>query len=187
MRKDKTQSARDLPNKKYCVTFKTKIMKKILLLIITFFPLIIFSQTDNKIEGLIINTPCELEYTRNLGNQNNYSCVTQNEYIKQFSVTVQNLFEEMKGLNGDSLKEYKNSFITGAKNNAESNGETVESIIINGKKALKIESYLTYSGHRFKNTSIVLLYKNKSFIVNLTTNDLSNSATVNLSDRIKFK
>ena len=40
-------------------------------------PILSFGQTKNKIEGIVIDTPCELEYTRNLGNQNNYSCVTQ--------------------------------------------------------------------------------------------------------------
>ncbi len=83
-------------------------MKKIFLLgiLISFST---FSQTDNKIEGLIINTPCELEYTRNLGNQNNYSCVLQDddERIFQYSVTVQNLFEEMNEFSGNSLKVLK--------------------------------------------------------------------------------
>lgn len=164
-------------------------MKKIILLGILF-PFTAFSQTDNKIEGLTINTPCELEYTRNLGNQNNYSCVLQddNERIFQYSVTVQNLFEEMNEFSGPSLKVYKDHFLEAAKENAISNGEHTESIILaNGQKALKIISYLTYSGHRFVNTSIIFLHKQKSFVVNLTTNDLSSSASSDLIKKIKIK
>ncbi len=164
-------------------------MKKILLLGILI-PFIAISQTDNKIEGLTINTPCELEYTRNLGNQNNYSCVLQknDETIFQYSVTVQNLFEEMNKIQGKELQSYKNSFLQAARENATSNGESTESIILaNGQKALKIESYLTYSGNKFINTSIVFLYKQKSFVVNLTTNNLNSDAIKNLNGRIRIK
>ncbi|TYB69451.1 MULTISPECIES: hypothetical protein [Bizionia] len=162
-------------------------MKKIILLGMLI-PFIAFSQTENKIEGLTINTPCELEYTRNLGNQNNYSCVFQdnNENIFQYSATVQNLFEDMKGLTGNSLQVFKDQFFKTAKENAQSNGEKTENIVLaNGQKALKIESYLTYADQKFANTSILFLYKQKSFIVNLTTNELKNS--YNLTDRIKIK
>lgn len=164
-------------------------MKKILFLGILI-PFIAISQTDNKIEGLTINTPCELEYTRNLGDQNNYSCVLQktDETIFQYSVTVQNLFEEMNKFQGKELLSFKNSFLQAARENAISNGESTETIILaNGQKALKIESYLTYSGNKFINTSIVFLYKQKSFIVNLTTNDLLNFVSSNLTERIKIK
>jgi len=86
-------------------------MKKIILLEILL-PFMVFSQTENKIEGLTIDTPCELEYTRNLGNQNNYSCVIQDndEKIFQYSVTIQNLFEEMNGLTENTLKVFKDQF-----------------------------------------------------------------------------
>jgi hypothetical protein len=46
-------------------------------------------------------------------------------------------------------------------------------------------SYLTYYGHKFINTSIGFLYKQKSFIVNLTTNNLEKKT--NLIKRIKIK
>ena len=163
---------------------------KFFILIGLLIPFTTFAQTDNKIEGIIINTPCELEYTRNIGNQNNYSCATQdkNEKIFQYSVTVQNLFEEMKGLSGDSLKAFKEQFFKTAKENAKLNNEQSELIVLaNGQKALKIKSYLTYSEHKFVNTSILLLYKQKSFVINLTTNDLSTYASSKLSDRIKIK
>jgi len=162
-------------------------MKKIILLGILL-PFIAIAQTDNKIEGLTINAPCELEYTRNLGNQNNYSCVIQNnnDKIFQYSVTVQNLFEEMKGLSGNTLQVFKDQFLQSAKENAKSNGESTEFIVLeSGQKALKIKAYLTYSDQKFVNTSIVFLYKQKSFIVNLTTNDLNN--TSNLTKRIRIK
>lgn len=148
------------------------------------------AQINSKIEGITINSPCELEYTRNLGDQNNYACVSQdsNEKIMQYSVTVQNLFEDMNGLNEKTLKAYKDQFFLTAKENAESNGETTKSIeLINGKKALSIKSELTYSGHKFVNTSILFLYKQKSFIVNLTTNNLNRKNDIkDLTNRIIF-
>lgn len=161
-------------------------MKNIFLLGILF-PLLTIGQTKNKIEGIVIDTPCELEYTRNLGNQNNYSCVTQNSNNKifQYSITVQNLFEEMKGFTGNSLQIFKDEFLKSAKNNAIANGESAKFITLNNQgNALKTESFLTYSGNKFKNTSIVLLYKQKSYIVNLTTNDLNSSELNDLVDRI---
>ena len=164
-------------------------MKKLILFGILL-PFISIAQTDNKIEGLTINTPCELEYTRNLGNQNNYSCVIQdtNEKVFQYSVTVQNLFEEMNGLSGNTLQVFKDQFLQTAKENATSNGESTESVILaNGQNALSIKSYLTYSGQEFVNTSIVFLYKQKSFIVNLTTNNLNNSVSSKLTERIRIK
>lgn len=162
-------------------------MKKITLLCIII-PFLTFAQIDNKIEGLTIDCPCELEYTRNLGNQNNYSCVFQddNENIFQYSVTVQNLFEEMNGLSGTTLKVFKNQFFQTLRDNAKSNNQNAESINLrNGDTAIEITSYLTYSGNKFVNTSIAFLYKQKSFIVNLTSNDLKNS--INLVNLIKIK
>lgn len=164
-------------------------MKRIILLGI-FIPFFSFSQTENKIEGLIFNAPCDLEYTRNLGNQNNYSCVIQDndEKIFQYSVTVQNLFEDMKGMSQKTLEVYKEQFFKTAKENAESNNENTEWIVLkNGLKALKIKAYLTYSDQKFVNTSILFLYKQKSFIVNLTTNNLTDSASQGIKERIIFK
>lgn len=122
------------------------------------FPLVSFCQINNKIEGIIVSAPCELEYTRNLGNQNNYSCVVQDENGKiiNYSVTVSNLSKEMNGLNDNSLTLFKNTFLATAKKDAESNNEKAEYILLaNDKKALKIKSYLTYSDQKFVNTSIV--------------------------------
>ena len=51
----------------------------------------------------------------------------------------------------------------------------------------KIKAYLTYSDQKFVNNSIVFIYKQKSFIVNLTTNNLNDSASKGLKERIKFK
>lgn len=148
------------------------------------------AQINSKIEGIIINSPCELEYTRNLGDQNNYACVSQdNNKIMQYSVTVQNLFEDMSGLNEKILKAYKDQFFLTVKENAKSNGETTKSIeLINGQKALSVKSELTYSGQKFVNISIVFLYKQKSFIVNLTTNNLNSKNDIkDLTNRIILK
>ncbi|MFS4469801.1 hypothetical protein [Maribacter sp. 2210JD10-5] len=164
-------------------------MKKIIFALLLI-PFLGFSQTDNKIEGLNFDAPCELEYTRNLGNQNNYSCVTQvsTGEIFQYSITVQNLFEEMSGLSGNTLKAFKEQFLKTTTENAESNNEKAENIVLaNGEKAVKIESFLTYADQKFKNTSIVFLYKQKSFIVNLTTNDLTSTKSNSLTERIKIK
>lgn len=164
-------------------------MKKLILALILI-PFLGFSQTENKIEGLNFEAPCELEYTRNLGNQNNYSCVTQvnTGEVFQYSITVQNLFEEMNGLSGNTLKAFKEQFLKTATENAESNSEKAEYIfLVNGEKAVRIESFLTYADQKFKNTSIVFLYKQKSFIINLTTNDLTSTTSNKLVQRIKIK
>ncbi|MEC7783959.1 MAG: hypothetical protein VYB38_11160 [Bacteroidota bacterium] len=61
------------------------------------------------------------------------------------------------------------------------NNDSTESVLLsNVQKALKINSYLTYLRWKFVNTSIVSLYKQKSFILNFTIDDLINSATSNL-------
>jgi len=161
-----------------------------LLTFLLLIPFAAFSQIDNKIEGLILNTPCELEYTRNIGNQNNYSCVNQdsNEKIIQYSVTVQNLFNEMNGLNQNDLKAFKTQFLETAKEDAIMNNESAEFIeLANGQEALSIKSHLTYSGLKFVNISIVFLHKKKSFIFNLTTNNLGIADKKELVNRIKIK
>jgi hypothetical protein len=163
-------------------------MKKIMFIGILF-PFISFAQIENKIEGIIINSPCELEYTRNLGNQNNYSCVLQdvNDKIINYSMTISNLFKEMNGLTASQLAEFKNHYLTTAKKDAEKNNEATEYIVLsNGIKALKINSTLTYSGQKFVVTSIVFLYKQKGFVVNLTTNNLQDTNSTNLAKRIIF-
>jgi hypothetical protein len=163
-------------------------MKKLILNLLLM-PFIGFSQTENKIEGLNFDSPCELEYTRNLGNQNNYSCVTQlnTGKIFQYSITVQNLFKEMNGLSENTIKVFKENFLKTATENAKSNNEKSEYInLVNGQKAVKMESFLTYADQKFKNTSIVFLYKQKSFIVNLTTNDLTSTISNKLIQRIKI-
>jgi hypothetical protein len=162
-------------------------MKNIILLGLLV-PFLSFAQINNKIEGLTIDTSCELEYTKNLGNQNNYSCVFQgdNEKVLQYSVTVQNLFEDMNGLSEATLSVFKEEFLKGLVSNAEASNQDVKSIYLsNGQRAILMTSYLTYSGHKFINTSIGFLYKQKSFIVNLTTNNLEKKT--NLIKRIKIK
>lgn len=164
-------------------------MKKINLFTILL-PFFSFTQIENKIEGLTIDTPCALEYTRNLGNQNNYSCTSQDQEAKvyQYSVTTQNLFNEMNGLNSQSLKVFKDEFLITAKKNAVSNGENAKLIVLaNGENAVITESYITYSDQKFINISIIFLYKKKSFIFNLTTNSLNNSSSKNLAERLKIK
>ena len=94
----------------------------------------------------------------------------------------------MKGFTGSSLQVFKNEFLKSARSNAIANGENVEYIEWNNKgKALKTESYLTYSGNKFKNTSIIFLYKQKSYILNLTTNELNSSEPNKLVDRIEIR
>lgn len=159
-------------------------MKKTILLLM-FTSWSINAQINSKIEGITINSPCELEYTRNLENQNNYSCPFQygDQKLDNYSVTVSNLQSDMKGLTGNNLKVFKETFLQTIKSNSESLGETTKYIELdNGLKALTIISYLTYANQKFKNISIAFLYKQKSFIVNLTTNNLSKG-----SDDLKGK
>jgi hypothetical protein len=149
------------------------------------------AQIISKIEGITINSPCELEYTRNLGNQNNYSCPFQYENIKldNYSVSVSNLQIEMIGLTGNNLNVFKETFLQTIKSNSESNGETVKYIeLSNGIKAISSVSYLTYADQKFKNIAIAFIYKQKSFVVNLTTNNLNRSNDIeDLINRILFK
>lgn len=150
-------------------------MKKIILLLV-FASWSLNAQINSKIEGISINSPCELEFTRNLGNQNNYSCPFQygNGKLNNYSVTVSNLQTEMSRFTGSSLNEYKKTFLQTIKSNSESNGETAEYLeFSNGIKAVSSVSYLTYADQKFKNIAIAFLYKQKSFIVNLTTNNLN--------------
>lgn len=138
-------------------------------------PVLTFGQINNKIEGITLNAPCELEYTQNLGNQNNYSCVFQDEkgYIVNYSATVQNLFDEMNGLDERTLKVFEESFLDTAKQMSETVGEKTEYLFLsNGIKALKSQSNIAFQGDNYVSTSVVFLHKKKSFIVNLTTNNL---------------
>lgn len=149
------------------------------------------AQIISKIEGIEINSPCELEYTRNLGNQNNYSCVVQIEEgkIDNYSVTVQNLNSSMNGLNENSLKTYKSTFLKTAETNYKETGDTPKYLkLSNGIDAISSVSYLTYQEKKFRIISITFLYKQKSFIVNLTTNKLNRDNEINnLINRILFK
>ncbi|MFI8606451.1 hypothetical protein ACIGCP_18430 [Cellulophaga baltica] len=163
--------------------------KIILLLILTSWS--VKAQINSKIEGITINSPCELEYTRNLGNQNNYTCPYQygNGKLDNFSVTVTNLQTDMVGMTGNSMDVYKKTFLETIKSNSESNGETARNMeFSNGIKAVSSISYLTYGDQKFKNIAIAFLYKQKSFIVNLTTNNLTrNNEIEELIDKIIFK
>ncbi|WP_026727248.1 hypothetical protein [Flavobacterium denitrificans] len=164
-------------------------MKKIFLIIIlSFGP--INAQISTKIEGVIINAPCELEYTRNIGNQNNYSCPLQYDVdkIDNYSITVSNLQTQMNGLKESSLKEFKASFLKTIEINSKAEGESIKYLKLkNGIDALSSISYLTYGTQKFKNISITFLYKQKSFIVNITTNNLKkHNEIAELSERIIF-
>ncbi|MEP6805738.1 MAG: hypothetical protein ABI892_14520 [Flavobacterium sp.] len=148
------------------------------------------AQINTKIEGISVNAPCELEYTRNIGNQNNYSCPLQYDgnKIDNYSVTVSNLQTQMNGLKESSLKAYKTSFLKTIEINSKAEGETTKYLKLkNGIDALSSVSYLTYGSQKFKNISITFLYKQKSFIINITTNNLKkNNEIVELSERIIF-
>jgi len=164
-------------------------MKKIFLFIILSFGTL-KAQIKTKIEGISINAPCELEYTRNIGNQNNYSCPLQyDDKIDNYSVTVSNLQTQMNGLKENSLKTYKTSFLKTIESNSKAEGETTKYLkLSNGIDALSSVSYLTYGSQKFKNISITFLYKQKSFIINITTNNLKkNNEIVELSERIIFQ
>ncbi|MGE4346828.1 MAG: hypothetical protein AB7D46_05365 [Flavobacteriaceae bacterium] len=141
-------------------------------------PLFSIAQISNKIEGITINSPCELEYMRNLDNQNNYSCAFQDRdnKIYNYSATILNLFKDTNGLSENSLREYKKEFLKTTKEIAEINGEKAEYVKLKNLDALLTISYLEMSGLKFINLSVVFIYKNKSFTVNLTTNNLNKNA-----------
>jgi len=154
--------------------------KYFLLIILSFGP--VNAQISNKIEGISVNAPCELKFTRNAGNQNNYSCPLQyrNGKIDNYSVIVSNLQNDMNGLNENTLKSFKTSFFETAESSYKNAGETTKHLkLTSGIQALSSISYLTYAEQKFKNVSIIFLYKQKSFIVNITTNNLNKSSEIN--------
>jgi len=166
-------------------------MKKVILLLaITYTSL--NAQINTKIEGITINAPCELEYTRNLGNQNNYSCpylYNGEEKLDNYSITVSNLQTEMNGLTDSSLKEFKNTFLKTIEINSSNNAGTTKYIVLNnGISAVSSVSYLTLGEQKFKIISISFLYRQKSFILNLTTNNFDRDKEISaLINRILFK
>ncbi|MDE0536438.1 hypothetical protein, partial [Tenacibaculum sp. L6] len=146
------------------------------------------AQVKNKIEGLIIESPCELFYTRNIGDKNNYSCnYEKNGYLINYSVLVSNVYNETKAFNKQEEKQYHEAFLNEAKLNAERNKERTKYISFNGKKALVIEAYLNYSDVKLKNTLIVFFYKKKNFIANIVSNDFEKSNLNSLLSSIKLK
>lgn len=165
-------------------------MKKVMLLLF-FGTVAANAQINSKLEGITINSPCELEYIRNLGNQNNYSCPFEygNGKLDNYSVTVANLQNEMSGFTGSSLVTYKNTFLETIKSNSESFGEKAEYIKLpNGIDAVSMVSNLTYADQNLKNIAIAFLYKQKSFVVNLTTSNFERTNDVeNLIKRILFR
>ena len=162
-------------------------MKK-LTLFLSLYSLISQGQVNNKIEGITINAPCEIEYTRNINNQNNYTCnnIKGNTLIN-YTIHVTNLFNDMNGLNENSLKVYKKTYLKVAKENAEKLKETTKYItLFNRIDALSIIAFLDYSGIKYKNTSIMFIYRNKGYIVNLVSNDLKSSSIKEIIKRIKI-
>jgi hypothetical protein len=162
-------------------------MKK-LALFLTFYSLMSQGQVNNKIEGITINAPCEIEYTRNINNQNNYTCNNiKGNTIINYTIHVSNLFNDMNGLSENSLKIYKKTYLKTAKENAEKLKETTEYIKLFDKiDALTITALLDYSGTKFKNTSVMFIYRKKSYIVNLVSNDMKNSSVKEIIKRIKI-
>ena len=155
-------------------------MKKFLIVLIIV-PLFSIAQISNRIEGIIINSPCELEYMRNLGNQNNYSCVFEdrNSNLYNYSATVSNLYNDINGLSENELKLYKKEFLKVTKDIAESSGEKAEYIKLKNLDAVLTISYLEVSRLKFINLSVVFIYRKKSFTVNLTSNNLNKSIIQN--------
>lgn len=149
-----------------------------------------YTQSISNIEGIKIEAPCELTYTRNLNNQNNYSCIqeTQGGYIKNYSVTVANLYNDLRGLSIETVETYKEEFFKKTLEVAANNGEQSSLIFLkNNIRAISIVSKLTYGNMEFINTEIIFIYKKKSFIVNLTTNNLNkNDHSLELINSILF-
>lgn len=164
-----------------------KIMKKLTLLI-AFCSLVTQAQIKNKIEGIIINAPCEIEYVRNINGQNNYTCnYTKGNILINYTVHISNLYKDINGLNEKNLKTYKRTFLKTVKENAEKVKEKTKYILLlNNKKALAIEAFMSYSDLKFKNTSVVFIHRKKSFIVNIVSNDFKKSNIEKVMKAIEF-
>ncbi len=163
-------------------------MKTVQLLAI-FLPFLSFAQIENKIEGVIIDIPCELKYIRGYDNISNYNCEIFEDgftIVYQYSLTVDNLSETINNLNGSSLETFKNQYLQSIIQNFESKNQSVEVVALsNAQKAFKTKSYLTSSGTKFVMITIVFLYNQKVFYVNLGTNDLEKPT--NIISRIKIE
>lgn len=163
-------------------------MKKISILLFSFFSILTQGQINNKIEGIIVNAPCEIEYTRNINNQNNYTCNnSKGNIIINYTIHVTNLYNDMNGLDEKALNAFKETYLETVKNNAEKLEETTKYLKLYNKiNALGITAFLEYSGVRFKNSSVMFVYRKKSYIVNLVSNDLENSNLKEIIKRIKI-
>ena len=147
-------------------------------------------QSLNNIEGVKFNVPCEMAYTRNIDNQNNYSCVVEdnNGHIINYSLTISNLYNDLKGLSYKAGKIFEEEFINKIENDANLRDEQSSiKLLKNNIKAISLVSYLTYGPQKFRNTELVFIYKKKSYILNLTTNDLSRKKDIQvLINSIQF-
>lgn len=162
-------------------------MKKLTLLL-SLYSLMFHGQINNKIEGISINAPCEIEYTRNINNQNNYTCnnIKGNKIIN-YTIHVVNLYNDLNGLNENSLKIYKKTYLKTAKENAEKLKETTKHLkLFNKIDALSITAFMDYSGIKFKNSSVMFIYRSKGFIINIASNDLKSSSVKEIIKRIKI-
>lgn len=147
-----------------------------------------FSQISNKVEGITIDAPCEIIYTRNLNNQNNYTC----NYIKgdkliNYSIQTTNLFNQLNGLDKKGKENFHKQYLSSMKRNSEKQKEKTDFIqISNGVKSLVITSFLNYSDTKLKNTSLAFIYNNKGYIINLVSSDFNLSNVDEIIKRLKL-
>lgn len=163
---------------------------KITIILLMLFSWTLISQVDSKIEGITINVPCELNYTRNINNQNNYSCIKQTDtgFINNYSVTVNNLYNDFAGLTVQEEKTFLEEFHKRIGQNAKEVGDISKNIKLkNGKNGTSVISYLTYGNQKFRNIEIAFVFRKKSYVVNYTSNNLNSDPNVKeLISQINF-
>src|SRR5690606_35891760 len=120
--------------------FINKLQRRVVIISIMLFHNFNNAQINNKIEGISFNTPCEIEYIRNIKNQNHYNCYYQDNsnYFHDYSITVSNLFNDLNGLSESGVSAYKEEFLKTIKQNSIKEGAILAEYIelSNGTKAL---------------------------------------------------
>jgi len=163
-------------------------MKKIVLIPL-FLTTLSYAQTDNNIEGVVLNTPCKMEFTRSSKGLNNYSCTIQKDGDKiiNYSVTAENMTSRMQNLSDSELKTFKETYFTVVKNNSEANNETTTFINLSPSiKALKSKGTMNYQGQVIYTTTITFFKNQKSYMFNVLTNINDGKILADLTNKIKL-
>jgi hypothetical protein len=151
-------------------------------------PIAVFAQIDNTIEGLIVNTPCEIAYT-NLQEKDMYACVfTNGENLFGYSIKIVDFTEQFKAANEidiPAIEEYIFQFVWEENLTVASSLDTI--LLGNGQKAMLSITDWIDDGVLVRSTSVAFLYQQKWFNIGLFTNNRNDAYSSQLVERIKVR